>query len=292
MRVRTHMKIFFSSIIFCAFTLFLTASCSDSITIQEFENVDACQKGTLPEFDFFADKKNKEEKTIISSGDTDCHIDCPPTIFCQKGVVFHTGGSFSCRTGCLYTKLFTCKKGCRKDCHSVITNISSAREACEEGRVKVVGDTCDNNLDCLPIKSSKDQNNKKTHNDYLSCNQDKGICEESTAPLTNKDYMKECSDIDYKRRIERKYGYLHSRSCSSSKCFFEWDFSESCIRMGCSIECTGNHDCPQGSFCHQLTDQTPVDKRIPNLRGSKICIPGVKTSSNSYQINTEKVKCQ
>lgn len=202
----------------------------------------------------------------------DCHHDCFGHLECRDGKVTvwaHMPVPCSYWTGsCPIREVYTCKKGCRADGDAGVGYWSEARSACEENRTRSVGDPCSRAADCLPTPA-KSTSPTTVENVYLTCDLGTHRCVAAAAPVVA-DYLDPCH-ADF-TGVPNVVGYVAAPACSGGVCLVA-PASTGCRGEGCSLPCTGDHECPMGSTCDSdLPNLTPG---APKVSVCKVGPPGL-----------------
>ena len=140
---------------------------------------------------------------------------------------------------------------------------------CFETYSHAVGDACTTDDDCLPV-AARDAEGGGLHTTYLACDETAGECVEVPGPAPVGDWLDACDATLVDAVVApdpEGWGYIEDPSCSAGLCFFIGSGGD-CPRAGCVSACTGDWECPQGTWC-QFHLQAPSHE--PPTRG--VCLP-------------------
>jgi len=198
-----------------------------------------------------------------------CVRDCFPRTTCSGGLVrSYPGVALSCSTTepCPSSLPYACAQGCAVEGASVSTDYDSA-VFCAETPGKRVGDACQNNRDCLPIRAESQPDGTLT-TIALRCDVERHACVETTG-VSPSAFGNPC---DSSARIRDGDGEVPNR-LGGGACLVFTDAQAGCIRSGTTEGCTGDQECPSGWYCEQLSDlSTPANDGWP------VCRPGPRGS--------------
>ena len=213
--------------------------------------------------------------TDVNDPDAPCTFRCNARITCDDGTLTRwSSATLACGStieDCPREGAGTCQRGCREDIDS-LPGGSVPTQLCEENRPKWAGDPCTTLADCLPLPAT-DTVLGVPQNRYLRCDTDAGVCV-ADSPPTVPDYMTACG-IDEEDLEEPpapddiRYGIVAASDCPGDLCLFIE--AETCVRQGCTVACTGDHECPPGSRCAPNLTDWSLD---PLATIPAVCKPG------------------
>jgi hypothetical protein len=127
---------------------------------------------------------------------------------------------------------------------------------CEEYRPKQVGDACASDSDCEPftVTGGVEGNIVVVH---LACDLDAGQCAE-IAPPEVEGVGDSCNLTP--ADVAEFYGYgslvlVDALDCATGLCVVDALHDNTCVPQSCSIRCTTDRDCPQGTLCLEARDE-------------------------------------
>lgn len=217
---------------------FLTGGCGSVSDLDDGSN-DAGDSGTDAGFD--------------SAGDPSCHYDCGGAAWCVGGVVRRSGREpipcWEWTGACPSFDEHTCEEGCRTDLTYVVYGDDPAG-LCEESRPR--GEPCESHDDCIPRPARVDEDGNVI-NTYLRCAG--GTCVDDDPPVVA-GWLDDCY-ADLSALDPDAWGVVSETTCAAGVCLVAHDTAcAGGFAQGCTITCTGDHECPPGSVCEMLTDLT------------------------------------
>jgi hypothetical protein len=159
-----------------------------------------------------------------------------------------------------------CREGCRKDGVSMASWGSDlSHTLCEENRPRLVGDPCDNDLDCAreePPEAGSDRL-------LLACDAELGTCIASSAK-TPDDYLTDCGLSSVPGLGVRFGALVNASDCRSGICLLLYPEVEPSTEQYCTALCAATSDCPTGSSCLPV----PVDESTDvTITTTLACVP-------------------
>lgn len=225
--------------------------------------------------------RDDEETPPDDEWDENCHWDCFADFRCDDGRVFETPhGPLPCDDA-TEENLRYCREGafvgeCAEGCATVTGYgfdpfADHWTIACEEGRPRVVGDSCEIDADCQPEFRSRYTAAGEAQN--LRCDEESKTCRDERYP----DFGSPCGLSELEQSSDRTTFFADAPDCDEGHCHVHF-LSEEQTFQRCTLPCEGSGDCPAGSLCADMLDLVTADAYPAHQRRVQVCVSYVLDS--------------
>lgn len=212
--------------------------------------------------------------------DPSCHWDCFGQQECEDGQVrVWSRGAVPCSewTGdCPNQIEHTCEKGCRSDLATDWDLKFPPWFLCEEHRPKQAGDACASDSDCEPFTIIYDAGGG-IQVIHLSCEAETGRCVEIAPPdVEGAGDACNLAPADV-AGISGNLVLVDAPGCATRLCAVDTNHDEECVPQGCTIQCSTDRDCPQGTLCLEARNES---SDVPGFL-TAVCVTGFVAENRS-----------